>query len=1224
MGIDLPEPLRWLFKLTGSEWPDADEDKIARFGEQVGGFGDKIDSFTSNMVETVRLANLSNSGPAMTQYTDNLRDVVNDGMPGMSVGARAMAAEIHDAALQCEYSKGTAVINMAIMAPMIVEAIASAPETFGATMAVAEAGVAAVRATVPKLLTQMVEKVVTNTAMMEAGDLAVQGYQVLVKRDRAGVDGNLSLNTIEMGAISGAVDGLLIGAMMKGAPKFFKSAEAGVTDANKLIWAPPRWANMALQVANNTVTSLIMDGINHEPIDGLSLLQGAALGAVMGGLHHSPGVKVKPFDDFHMNEEFLNGDSWVRPNGAYAEDKTGTNDFSFTIRRQPGAGDGSRTVWYGDPNVTHPEGTPPIEERLGSVIDQTLESHPEGTPKPRFTVLEDVPPAQLDGIRALAADKGVDIVVPHGAVETGPFGSIRVPGGDGGSGFRLVRPDGTVEHLGSVYDPRQTVSERIIGGEPPEAAVTLGAGGEKYVSKEVAGEGDCTVASLADSALSQGVAKKSIHAEGLDLSNDGDMREFRNRLADQVLAKSTDTRPGSEVLLGELSPDGARTVLDRLGPPKASSSSSIDALDLAGSTPRATTPRIAPPRVSDPVRELSNRLQQDPARVLSILEDHYTADGDKGMAQLTAYAKAKVEAGGEVPQHRDLLDYAIRERTLAETPLGGEMLQAVAHTLGLDVVVVSDDKPAFHLNGDAAKRVYIHRVTTEDGRNHYRALRPTTSQGTQRKPQSRFGRRTQHPLPGDRPRPERHGPTETAPRPSSRVAVSSRGGHGAVTHRPTGSVSNALHRLAGGAHDPNDHGLMAATTPHPATPRQPHQDVANLMQRAGRAHGAPVPAPDGFENVAGPDVLGIRAVPDKPDFLAGLHLNDLPSGNSAEFFDGIDLARPGGPPHDLGALFTGRGDAGSPPAIPHLLHSIWLGGPLHADGGDRQKFMEVMGANAEKTGYTSVLWTDVPRREIDELRGLGADDPRTPRQEQIQQMLDWAGAHNVRLANLDEVFAGGDRAELHAEIAIERARTTGSGYAGASDLLRLDILHRFGGVYTDGDNRATAKLAELVEKIEQDTEHGQFGLSSLGGALNNSAFIAPPGNRIVHDYRASLKERYAAPLTDVIAEKDSQGVPSAFEQIKTLQDSDNIRLANRDVRTEVITRTGPTSWSYDKLARQAWSHDKGREAGASGRHNPPRTWFQGITKEHLETGSESAWLTDACPSSTSLPLGISR
>ena len=1234
MGIDIPEPLRWLFKLTGSEWPDADEDKIARFGEQVGGFSDKIDSVNSNMVDTVRLANLSNSGPAMSQYTDNLRDVVNNGMPGMSVGARAMAVEIHDAALQAEYSKGTAVINMAIMAPMIVEAIANAPETFGATMAIAEAGVAAVRTTVPKLLTQMVEKVVTNTAMMEAGDLAVQGYQVLIKRDRAGFDGNLSLNTIEMGAIGGAVDGALSGALMKAAPKFFKAAENDVTDASKLVWAPPKWANMATQVANNTVTSLIMDGINGQPIDGLSLLQGAALGAAMGGLHHSPGVKVKPFDDFHMNEDFLNGDSWVRPNSAYEDNKTGTNDFSFNVRRQPGSTDGSKTVWYGDPEVTHPEGTPPLNERLGSVIDKTLENHPEGAPKPRFTVLENVPPAQLDGIRTLAADKGVDIVVPHGTVETGPHGSIRVPGTDGGSGFRMVRPDGTVEHLGSVYDPRQTVGDSITGGEPPEARIALGSGGTKFVSKEVAGEGDCTVASLADSALSQGVTKKSIHAEGLDLSTDGGMREFRNRIADQVTSQSTDTRPGSAVLLGELSPDGARTILDRIGSPKASSSSHIDALDLAGSATPHTMDRdftgFPERKIADPVQELSRRLEQNPATVLSALEDHYSSDGDKGMAQLAAYAKAKVDAGGDVPRHRDLLDYAIRERTLAETPLGGEMLQAVAHTLGLDVVVVSDDKPAFHLNGDSSKRVYIHRVSTEDGRNHYRALRPANSKGTQTKPLSKLNKRTPHPLPGDRARPSRHSEgdgtgekprgtkttktsetshTGDAPKSHSttgsggsrrargRVPVSSRGGHGALTRRPDGSAGNALHRLAGGAHDPNDHGLMAPTTPHPDVPREPAQDVRDLMRDAGYTRGAPDQPLDGFENVGGPDVMGVRQVPAKPDFLGGRRLDDLPQENLDRFFAGIDLARTDGPPHDLTDLFSGPGAQHDPPQIPRVLHSIWLGGPLHTGDAAHRSFLDTMRDNAATTGLTSVLWTDVPRHEIDALRRLAPGDEPSEREQRIQQMLDWAGTHNIRLAGIDEVFAGDDRAELHAEIATERGRGTKYSYATASDLLRLDIMHRFGGFYTDGDNRATGHLATLIGEVEADTGHGQFALSRLDGAENNSAFIAPAGNRIVEQYRATLKQRYALSLNDVLAEKGAQGRDN---QMQTWRDLTRPSLlSHRNVRAEVINRTGPTPWLFAKLAAAV------RDPAEP---NTGSKWLRGIDKADLDTGSASAWV----------------
>jgi hypothetical protein len=109
------------------------------------------------------------------------------------------------------------------------------------------------------------------------------------------------------------------------------------------------------------------------------------------------------------------------------------------------------------------------------------------------------------------------------------------------------------------------------------------------------------------------------------------------------------------------------------------------------------------------------------------------------------------------------------------------------------LVVVSGDKPAFHLNGDSAKRVYVHRVTTEDGRNHYRALRPET------KPLSKLSRRTPHPLPGDRPKPARRTSpddasksstsSDTAPKqPARRVPVSSRGGRSALSRKPTGSA----------------------------------------------------------------------------------------------------------------------------------------------------------------------------------------------------------------------------------------------------------------------------------------------------------------------------------------------------------------------------------------------------------------------------------------------------
>ncbi|NUP48786.1 MAG: DUF4347 domain-containing protein, partial [Catenulispora sp.] len=1194
MGIDLPEPLRWLFKLTGSDWPDADEDKIAAFGAGVGAMYDKIHGVNDGITESVRAANLSGSGPAMTQFTGSMRQVVSDGLPNMADGSRVMGEEIRAAALQAEYSKGTAVINMAIMAPMIVQAIANAPETFGASMAIAEAGIAAVRVTVPRLLRQMVEKVVMNTAMMEGGDLAVQGYQILIKHDRAAMDGKLSLNMVEMGAVGGAMDGILTGGLQKFAPKFWKTSEAGIKDANKLIWAPPKWANMAVQAGNNTFSSLIIAGANHEPIDGKSLLQGAGLGMLFGGLTRSGGgAKLKSFDDFHMNEDFQNGNAWIRPKTAYPDDnKSGNNPFSFNVRRNPGPGDGTKNVYYGDPQVTHPEGTPPLPDRLGPVIDKVLADHPKGAPKPNVVVLEHTPPSSLDGIRALAKDKGVQIVVPHGGpVESGPHGQIRVAdnsgggahstlsGGSGG-GFRAIHPDGTEEHLGQVYDPRRTVGDEVVGGQPPSARVSLGPGGQKYVSREVIGDGDCTVTSLADSALSQGVTKKTLHAEGLDLSHPGDVRVYRNRIADAVAAHSTDTRGGGPVLLGELGPKGAHDLLDKLGPDRPSSGSHIDGLDLATS------------RKNDPVAELTKRLEQNPRHVLTALEDHYNATGDKGMAQLAAYAKAKVENGGTVPQHRDLLDYAIRERTLAETPLGGEMLAAVAHTLGLDVVVVSGDKHAFHLNGDSGKQVFVHRVDSGDGGNHYRALRPETAAS------SKLGKRTPHPLPGDTPRPQR------------RVPVATRGGHAAF-HRPSdGSANNALHRMAGGAvpqrepaPPPRRGGML--TTARPENPHQPDANVSALMQQAGRSHGATPPAPDGFEHVSGPDVMNVRGVPQSPDFLTGLSFDHLAPEKIATFFHRVDMARPGSDAPHLSDLFN---TAGHPPPteVPRVMHSIWLGGPLHQGDPSRAKFMDVMGANADvlranqgRPGFTSVLWTDVPRHEIQEVRALDPGGIHTQRQNQIREMLDWADDHRIKLANVDEVFSGAEKAELHHEIATERARTTGPGYAMASDLLRVEILHRFGGVYTDGDNNVRPELAARVTEVEQDAQHHRFAIShALNGQTNNSAFISTPHNDVLQHYRENLKTRYAAPIRTIFAEKASRGNDETLRSI--VGDYDPHRFFNLDVRGEVIGRTGPAGWHFNKLAQAV--------TGNPYEHN---SWFAAIETKHIAANSDHSWLPNA-------------
>ncbi|MFD0630432.1 hypothetical protein ACFQ9X_00940 [Catenulispora yoronensis] len=1197
MGLQLPPFFAQIFRVFGlGEFPLSDEDKLAAFGEGVHRMHQRIAVLSDDIAESVRAANLSSSGPAMTQYTGSMLDVVDTGLPSMRESALLMGEQLRETALQVEYGKGTILINTAVLIPMIFEAIAAAPETLGASLAVAEEAIAALRATVPQLMRVMVEKVATNTAMMEGGDLAVQGYQILIKHDRSTLDGGLSLNTIESGVIAGAMDGLLTGAMMKGAPKFFKSTEVGVQDASRLLWAPPKWAHMGSQAVNNTVTSLIMAGINGEPIDGMMLLEGAGAGLLFGGLGRTGGVKIKPFNAFHMAETFHNGDLWIRPNEAYTADKTGTNAFSFNVRRQPGSGDGTGHVYFGDPEVAYAKDRPAPSQRLRPVIDEFLEGHPQDAPKPRFVVLEHTPAAELDAYRALAKEKGVSIVVPDGRVENGPHGSLRVSTSEGGTGFRIIHPDGTEEHLGQVYDPRQAVGEPIVGGRPPVAKVSLGPGGQKFVSRDVLGEGDCTISALADSALGQGVPKKIIHAENLDLSRPADLVKYRGILADKVAERNTDTRSGTPVLLGELGTDGARDLLGKLGPRTRLPERHLDALDLATPSPRGSR--------EDPIAELTARLEQDPKKVLFALKNHYEATGDQGMAQLVAYAHARVEEGTGLPLHRDLLDYAIRDRTLAETPLAGEMLAAVAHTLGLDVVVVSADKPAFHLNGDSATSVYIHRVANEEGGNHYRALRPEP------KLAARLLSRSRRPLPADAVRPAR--PTQVSPRRARRLPPARRrhtGRRPAPPGRrrpePAGAAPLAGEPRSGHpaprrrhAHqrqaDPAARALVGRRGPDAAVRARARRRDAGRRRLRGRRRFGRDERPPRPGQAGVPQEPAARRPPAGPyGRVLRRHRPGPPRRASA---------RPPRPVHRL------RGTAR--PADPHppLLHSIWLGGPLYDDQGPRREFMEVMAENVRTTGLTGVLWTDVPRHEIDQLGSLPPDAVLTPRQARVKEMLDWAGQHRIRLAGVDEVFAGTDRADLHHQIATERARTTGSGYAGASDLLRMDILHRFGGAYTDGDNRASAELTALMAALSHDTEHQHFAISTMNGrTVNNSAFIAPPRNPIVREYREDLRTRYTVPVRRLLAENEVRASPRGSMNpcpCSPPPSSITTARASRSSTAPVPPRGPTTGWQGSSRKRQT-AGGSGRSPTTTSSPDPPRAGSRTTAPKTCRRGTRS-------------------
>jgi hypothetical protein len=180
--------------------------------------------------------------------------------------------------------------------------------------------------------------------------------------------------------------------------------------------------------------------------------------------------------------------------------------------------------------------------------------------------------------------------------------------------------------------------------------------------------------------------------------------------------------------------------------------------------------------------------------------------------------------------------------------------------------------------------------------------------------------------------------------------------------------------------------------------------------------------------------------------------------------------------------------------MPKFFHSIWLGGPV-TDGRPVTDELRRNLAKLSETGNTEgmqvILWTDVTRDEFAQPTGESA------------AMRDWARQHGIIVVNPDEVFHVGEPMMLAAEYRLEAARGTAAGYTKASDILRLEILDRFGGIYTDGDNeiRSAHGFRSLLRAPG-------FALHANGKFLNNSAMVAARHHPFIKAYLKQIATNY--------------------------------------------------------------------------------------------------------------------
>ncbi|WP_147376312.1 glycosyltransferase [Micromonospora radicis] len=324
----------------------------------------------------------------------------------------------------------------------------------------------------------------------------------------------------------------------------------------------------------------------------------------------------------------------------------------------------------------------------------------------------------------------------------------------------------------------------------------------------------------------------------------------------------------------------------------------------------------------------------------------------------------------------------------------------------------------------------------------------------------------------------------------------------------------------------------------------------------------------------GADHFGLRTAPPAPQFLQGYPFGDLKPGQRTNFFRALSLTSTQGPtadalapaalPFDPGSVVTGPPQPVQPGApakdrrIPRTLHTIWLGGPLGGHGSQGTFRDNLVKSATASNGYQVVLWTNVTREQIDRARSaVPPPAPGTPEAD-ILDMVAWATEHDIQVLNVDEVFSAEAPMSTESLYKSEEIKRIPSAYAAASDLLRFEILERFGGVYTDSDNQLAADLDEEVRKVSGTRE--LFALARLNTRVTNAAMIAAAGSGLGPAYAAAVSANYTRPANVNMVRSTAWGEPPDDIAPEVLG------MTARNVRTEVLTRTGPSTNVWTPLA----------------------------------------------------------
>ncbi|MEV4535838.1 hypothetical protein AB0J82_18625 [Asanoa sp. NPDC049518] len=137
MSLELPGELRSLLGVLGYTWPEADEDKLLEMGQAWLRFATTLDTLTANANSTASPIWSTHTGTDITAFQewwtneDSPLAAMRDGVPAaILTGTGLVICGTIVLGL-----KVAVIIQLTILAIQIAQAVATAPVTFGASLA---------------------------------------------------------------------------------------------------------------------------------------------------------------------------------------------------------------------------------------------------------------------------------------------------------------------------------------------------------------------------------------------------------------------------------------------------------------------------------------------------------------------------------------------------------------------------------------------------------------------------------------------------------------------------------------------------------------------------------------------------------------------------------------------------------------------------------------------------------------------------------------------------------------------------------------------------------------------------------------------------------------------------------------------------------------------------------------------------------------------------------